>query len=172
MPRGKKKVIPDRERFDQNVFPDPNSGCHIWAGGCDEDGYGRLTVGSKLDATHRTVRAHRYIYQLEKGPIPPGLVVMHKCDTRCCVNPDHLALGTHDDNQKDKARKDRGVRGAWPRGVTKIKRARSKPFMAQTILGGKLRYLGTFATPDEASAAVEHAKNAYIPEMPRGEARR
>ena len=45
-----------------------------------------------------TQNAHRYVYQLLKGEIPPGQVVRHTCDNKLCINPDHLILGTPQDN--------------------------------------------------------------------------
>lgn len=45
--------------------------------------------------------AHRYAYEQAKGPIPDGMVVMHTCDNRKCVNPEHLIVGTQSDNMRD-----------------------------------------------------------------------
>lgn len=57
------------------------------------------------------------------GPIPEGLLVLHKCDVRLCVNPEHLFVGTNDDNMKDMADKKRG-RGS--RGATDEEMRRAK----------------------------------------------
>lgn len=47
------------------------------------------------------------IWESKNGPIPNGLFVLHKCDVRSCVNPDHLFLGTPKDNALDMVQKKR-----------------------------------------------------------------
>ena len=99
-----------RERFDSKWMPEPNSGCWLWLGtttGC----YGGMTIGSRRDGTRRFIGAHRVSFELHIGPIPAGLSVLHKCDTPFCVNPDHVYLGTHDDNMADMK-----LRGRSPHG--------------------------------------------------------
>jgi hypothetical protein len=83
------------------------SGCHIWIGGRQHK-YGAFRWGPG-----RSVRAHRAAWELHRGPIPDGLDVLHTCDVPLCVNPDHLWLGTHVDNNRDRDMK--GRTGA-PRG--------------------------------------------------------
>lgn len=50
---------------------------------------------------------HRLAYEEAFGPIPPGLWVLHKCDTPACINPDHLFVGTNADNVRDREKKGR-----------------------------------------------------------------
>ena len=62
---------------------------------------GNKTFINKNIGNKKEERAHRISYRLHKGPIPKDIVVRHKCDVRLCVNPDHLELGTHQDNMND-----------------------------------------------------------------------
>lgn len=78
-------------------------GCWLWTGGTQPSGYGWFGIwrGTRQGA-------HRWAWQLaNQQEIPDGAVVMHACDNRLCVNPAHLALGSHADNIRDMHRKER-----------------------------------------------------------------
>ncbi len=89
-------------RFEEKSIPEPNSGCHLWLAAVDKDGYGVFQLRKG-----KTTRAHRLAYELYKGVAPGRLKVCHSCDVTSCVNPDHLFLGTSDDNNKDMDKKGR-----------------------------------------------------------------
>ena len=101
------KRTPIGERFERHFMPEPNSGCWLWTGGYNNDGYGHFNdrAGSPQ------FLAHRYSWMHHRGPIPVGLQVLHKCDLPACVNPDHLFLGTRDDNMADMTAKGRASPG-------------------------------------------------------------
>jgi hypothetical protein len=89
------------ERFWSKVIKQPN-GCWIWTGGVNAiHGYGRFCHSSTEE------KAHRYSYRLAKGEIPEGLNLLHSCDVRRCVNPDHLKPGSQLENVQDCESKDR-----------------------------------------------------------------
>lgn len=80
-----------------------SDGCWEWQGAKRNNGYG-------WSWAHRS-STHRVSYEFAVGPIPPGLWVLHHCDNRLCVRPEHLFLGTRQDNIDDMVSKGREARG-------------------------------------------------------------
>lgn len=77
--------------------------CWPWTGPTDNFGYGMLHVRG------RSMRAHRYSYQLTTGPLTPGVIIRHRCDNPPCANPSHLEPGTRADNNRDRDSRGRQV---------------------------------------------------------------
>ena len=106
------------KRFNAKWQKDAN-GCWIWHAGKYATGYGTIMVGSKKNGTKGSALAHRVSYELHKGPIKEGMHVLHTCDVRACVNPEHLFIGTNADNIADSMEKNRrkGVKRNRPTGL-------------------------------------------------------
>lgn len=102
------------KRFEDKYIPVPESGCWLWEAGMSIHGYGQFSL------LPITTKAHRAAWIIYRGPIPQSMCVLHKCDVRCCVNPDHLFLGTLLDNNIDRDRK--GRRGNVHKNRTKYAR--------------------------------------------------
>jgi HNH endonuclease len=94
-----------KKRFEEKCIPEPNSGCWLWTGAVNIKGYGQIKINKK------TQSAYRISYELYKGTIPPNMHIRHKCDNPLCVNPDHLILGTHNDNMQDMISRNRSAKG-------------------------------------------------------------
>jgi len=101
----------DEEKFWDKVHK--TDGCWIWTGAKrtpkNPGSYGKFATGGHKKQTNYA--AHRYAWILKNGPIPDGFCVLHKCDNRLCVNPDHLFIGTQQDNADDMVSKGRSRRG-------------------------------------------------------------
>lgn len=92
-----------KERLETNFTINPDKGCYEWTGYCDKQGYGKITIDSK------TCKVHRVSYTLYKGEIPEGMLIRHTCDNKICFNPEHLLVGTHQDNTDDMVSRGRRV---------------------------------------------------------------
>ena len=96
---------PIEEVFLKHVFKSET--CWLWTGTKFSDGRGMFHI----PRTGHSICAHRQSWIIYRGEIPKGKLVCHKCDVGHCVNPDHLFLGTSQDNTNDMLQKRRG--NAW-----------------------------------------------------------
>lgn len=87
---------------------DKGGGCWLWTGSRSHRGYGQFCTTYE---GHKFWKAHRFSWYIHNGEIPKGMYVLHTCDNPWCVNPEHLWLGTHAENQIDKVNKMRHQHG-------------------------------------------------------------
>ena len=92
-------------RFEKHIFPCPMTGCWLWTGHLLTGGYGQISLFGRRGES--MIAAHRASWMIHKGDIPLGMWVLHHCDVRCCVNPNHLFIGTRRDNVDDMLKKKR-----------------------------------------------------------------
>jgi len=103
--------------------------CWIWTGRCGRGGYGTVKHGD------HSFLVHRLVWLVLNGPVPHNKVIRHKCDIRQCCNPQHLLLGTHQENMSDMKERRRvsrieGDEATWAKlsnaQVRKLRRLKSK----------------------------------------------
>lgn len=100
----------DEARFWAKVNKQGANDCWLWTASKDKNGYGKFTYYENNKQVNN--RAHRYSYILKNGHINSSeLFVCHTCDNPSCVNPDHLWLGTIQENNKDALDKGRIAKG-------------------------------------------------------------
>lgn len=96
------------DQFLEKVYPEPNTGCWLWAGAQHPiGGHGSLNAKNYNGFAY----AHRFSFYKHFGDFDRSLCVCHSCDVPWCVNPQHLFLGTALENQRDKVCKGRQKRG-------------------------------------------------------------
>jgi hypothetical protein len=95
-----------RAYLEEWSMPVPPASCRLWLKPISESGHGF----AKNNGAH--IYAHRLSWEVSVGPIPSGMSVLHKCDVACCINPDHLFLGTQRENIADMVAKGRQSRGS------------------------------------------------------------
>ena len=126
------------ERFWSKV--DKSGECWLWTAYRNKGGYGWFNGGGK------PMLAHRFSFEQANGLTPKGMCVLHKCDVRACVNPDHLFPGTYKDNGEDMARKGRCMAQQHPEKVSRGDNhyARSRPeLLARGARHGSITHPGS-----------------------------
>lgn len=99
------------DRFWSKV--DKSGECWNWTGARTAPGWHGMFASDATRAGRTMVLAHRHSWALANGPVPDGLNVLHRCDNAGCVRPDHLFLGTHSDNMRDRSAKGRANNRLW-----------------------------------------------------------
>lgn len=124
----------------QKAGPDE---CWLWTGATKQGGYGRIEMKCRALGLRQAYLAHRLSYELNSGSVPDAeLSVRHSCDNPPCVNPNHLLLGTHQDNMDDRTERGRTFRpiGALS-GRNKIGTDDDAVFIRQAVASGTPRKL-------------------------------
>jgi hypothetical protein len=133
-----------QERFWAKV--EKTDTCWLWTGNHDRRGYGRIAVDGK------TLGAHRVSYELMHGPIPPRMLVDHRCFNHACVNPSHLRLATQKQNVEHRPGANKNNLSSGVRGVTWVKR--EGKWQAMVVHNRKSHFAGYHLTIAAAEAAV------------------
>ena len=125
--------------------------CECWEyRGCLSCGYGSFGLSGK------TKRSHRVSYSMYKGDIPPKLYVLHKCDNPSCVNPEHLFVGTQDDNMKDMLAKGRD---SFSRAGARSTSVKINKHIARRIREFYRCGVGTRSLADQFSLSQRHIRD-------------
>ena len=129
--RGHEPTFDAERNFWAHTRADP-SGCLIWVGARTTQGYGQTTV-----AMRRVLTAHRQAWIYTHGPIPPGKHVLHHCDVRLCCNPEHLYLGTQQENMRDAVVRGRTAKGS-KNGKARLTEAQVIAIRERRTAGGRV----------------------------------
>lgn len=124
--------------------------CLVWVGSKTRDGYGFITVGGRLEMTHR------YAWIASRGPIPSGLEVDHTCGNRSCCSVDHLRLASRHQNMRNRA-------GAQVGSSTGVRNVRAEGERFRVTVNGD--YVGTFHDLETARSVAAEARLAKFGEF-------
>lgn len=141
-----RKVSVDADEAIRNRTTNIN-GCVVWTGHINANGYGHINVNGVV------MRAHRYVWGKEKGPISEGMVVDHKCHNRACLNIDHLRLATGYENQSNRS-------GANRNNVTGLRNVYLKrgKYQVRVHYQGVTHHGGVFEKINDAAVAAEQLR--------------
>lgn len=124
------------DRFWSKVRPEVGDACWLWTGAKNSKGYGDIWVYNK----GKTQRAHRVSWEMHYGPIPHEALVLHRCDTPSCVRPDHLFVGSPQDNMDDMAAKGRDRKAVGSRNASaRLSSDQARAIKARIASGDNMR---------------------------------
>lgn len=95
------------ERVERLSIPEPNSGCALWEGHLDKDGYPKMS-GPRDNYKRSSVTVSKLVLAKKLGRVPTKSA-LHTCDVRCCVAENHLYEGTNRQNVHDMYRRGRRI---------------------------------------------------------------
>ncbi len=113
-----------------------SDGCWEWTGSRNKGGYGQLGVGSRTDGSRDNLATHRLSWRIHFGDIPSKMCVLHQCDNPACVRPEHLYIGTHQDNMRDRNSKGRNAQLTGEKhGASKLTEIQVRKIRSEYIRG-------------------------------------
>lgn len=141
------------ERFESFYIPEPNSGCWLWLGFLKpHSGHGTFWDSLR----RRMIGAHVAAWRFYRGQKSKRLRVLHTCDVACCVNPDHLYLGTQLDNIRDREARYRTARGE------RINRGHLTAIEVLQIRQDRRTVKELMEAYDVSESTIRHIKNRRI----------
>lgn len=143
-PAARESFADPEDAFEARTERDAASGCLLWTGAKEHNGYGRMGVRGKL------MRSHRYAWERKHGPIPDGMIVDHTCYTPDCVEVAHLRLATVAENGQNRA----GAQAGSATGIRNVYRRRGG-YQASVRKDDRQHRSVTFSTVEEATRAAE-----------------
>lgn len=145
---------------------DKSGDCWLWTGYIHpQRGYGQISRGRRGEGL---LEVHRLSYELSNGPIPDGMMVLHSCDVRNCVNPSHLRVGTHQDNMDDMWSRGRGNRNiGMTNGNVKLTTEQVSDIRQRYIRNYEKIKRGWRSNSRELAAEFGVTKE-YIPQLAKG----
>lgn len=146
------------EKLVRKIAANSVTGCWEWVGARNPNGYGQVMHKGKRHG------AHRAMWISLNGPIPDKLVIRHKCDNRCCINPHHLEIGTYQDNTNDAVERGR-MNSKFPTGAQRL--IRKVKFTPEQIREIRL----TVGQPLKEVAAKYQTSMGYISDIRNGKAK-